>query len=349
VTLAWPYVAGAGLPIGLFALMFWQHDGLVDLIRGVFVLPQRRMVEASATPPPVAALGLAVPYVLFLLAGGRRSSRLTSEWLIAAVVAAIGGFVLVLADHARVYQGIWAVARAMPLGVAVAGLLTFAGLAPSEPADDRVRLARARVFLLATTAAFVSLVQIPYATPTYFCYVAPMVILALLAIVYTQPHALRRVHVTVAAFFFLFAIVFVNRSYGWNLGVMYLPYHPTARLDVPRGGLIVPDDDKRIYEEVVGLVQQHAAGGTIYAGPDCPEVYFLSGFPNPSRALFEFLSPVREDEHWLTDLLARAPIRAAVVNTAPLFSPPLDSAALAVLERRFPSAVRVGRFVVRFK
>jgi hypothetical protein len=50
---------------------------------------------------------------------GRRSSRLTSEWLMAAVVAAIGGFVLVLADHARVYQGIWAVARAMPLGAAV--------------------------------------------------------------------------------------------------------------------------------------------------------------------------------------------------------------------------------------
>jgi hypothetical protein len=60
------------------------------------------------------------------------------------------------------------------------------------------------------------------------------------------------------------------------------------------------------------------------------------------RGFLRFLSPVREDERWLTGLLARAPIRAAVVNTAPLFSPPLDSAALAVLEQRFPSAVRVA-------
>jgi len=270
------------------------------------------------------------------------------EWLMAAAVAAIGGLVLALADHAHVYQGIWAVARAMPLGAAVTAMWVVSGRARPEHAGDRERLTRARVFLLVTIAAFVSLVQIPYATPIYFCYVAPVTILAPLALVYAQPNPLKRTHLTVAAVFFAFAIVFVNRSYGWNLGVMYLPYHPTASLDVPRGGLVVPDDDKRTYEEVVRLVQQHASGGTIYAGPDCPEVYFLSGFQNPSRAFFDFLSPIREDERWLTDLLARAPIRAAVVNTAPLFSPPLDSAALAVLERRFPSAVRVGRFVVRW-
>jgi hypothetical protein len=356
-TLVWPFVAGAAVPVALFVLVFWQQDGLTDLLRGVFVLPQRRMVEASATPPPVGAIGLVVPYVVLLLAGGRVAlgavepgrPKWSADWLVAGVVAVLGGVALAMASHARVYQGIWDVARAMPLGVAMTAIWAIAGRVPPGPVDDRERLTRARVFLLATMTAFVSLVQIPYATPIYFCYVAPMIVLAVLAIVYAQPRAFRRGHVAVAAFFFLFAIVFVNRSYGWNLGVTHLPYNPSAQLDVPRGGLLVPDDDKRTYEEIVRLVQQHASGGTIYAGPDCPEVYFLSGFANPSRSLFDFLSPIREDERWMTDLLARSPIRAAVVNTAPLFSRPIDPAALAVLEQRFPTAVRVGKFVVRFK
>lgn len=356
-TIAWPFVAGAAVPVGLFVLMFWQQDGLTDLLRGVFVLPQRRMVEASAPPPPIAAMGLVVPYIVFLFAGGRVAHGAaehgrrawSADWIVAGAVAVVGGIGLALTSHARVYQGIWDVARAMPLGAAVAALWAIAGRVPPGGVDDRVRLTRARVFLLATTAAFVSLVQIPYATPIYFCYIAPMTLLAVLAIIYAQPRRLWRGHVAVAAFFFLFAVVFVNQSYGWNLGVTHLPYHPSARVDVPRGGLWVPDDDKRTYEAVVRLVQQHASGGTIYAGPDCPEVYFLSGFENPSRALFDFLSPVTEDERWMTDLLARSPIRAVVVNTAPLFSPPIDPAALAVLERRFPVAVRVGQFVVRFE
>jgi len=143
--------------------------------------------------------------------------------------------------------------------------------------------------------------------------------------------------------------VFMNRSYGWNLGVTYLPYEPTSRLDIDRGGLLVPDADKRTYEEIVRLIEEHASGGTVYAGPDCPEVYFLSGSPNPSRAIFEFLSPFQEDERWMNDLLVHSPIRAAVVNTAPLFSPRFSPGVLRLLESRFPSSQQVGQFVVRFE
>jgi hypothetical protein len=38
-------------------------------------------------------------------------------------------------------------------------------------------------------------------------------------------------------FAFLFAVVFVNRSYGWNLGVQFVRYAPESRLDLERGGL----------------------------------------------------------------------------------------------------------------
>jgi hypothetical protein len=171
----------------------------------------------------------------------------------------------------------------------------------------------------------------------------------MLAIVFARPRSPLRLHLVVATFFFLFAIVFVNRTYGWNLGVKFLPYAPQSRLDLPRGGLLVPDEDRMIYEELARVIRQHAAGGTISAGPDCPEVYFLSGFPNPTRAMFDFLTPVSEDEAWMTGLLARAHIKVAVINTAPLFSPRFSPGVLRLLESRFPSSQQVGQFVVRFE
>jgi hypothetical protein len=343
--LIWPFAAGATIPLGLYALVFWQQHGLADLIRGVFVLPLRRVAEASAQPPPIAALGLAVPYLALLLAG-RRPAVASKEWVWAAFVAAVCGAVLGLAGQPRVYQGIWDVARAMPLSAAAAGVGILMGSARS--AGSAGSASSRRVFLLITMAAMVALVQVPYATPTYFCYAAPMAMLAVLGVVYARPQPPARVHTVVAAFFFLFAAVFVDRSYGWNLGVKYLAYEPVSLLDVPRGQVLVPDDDKLTYESIVRLTQEHAAGGTIYAGPDCPEVYFLSGFRNPSRAFFEFLSPVRPDEQRMRDLLAHASVRAAVINTAPLFSAPLDGPTLALIEQRFPTAVRAGRFIVRW-
>jgi hypothetical protein len=335
LSLLWPFVVGAALPIVVYALYFWSQHAVADLIRGVFILPQRRLVEASSNPPGLAALALGVPYIVLLLAGGRRG--VPRETLLAFVLAGLFGLLLVLGGHPPVYRSTWALALAMPMAVAVAGIVVLA------------HRSRPEVFLIVTMACMVALVQFPYATPIYFCYSAPLTILAIAAVIFAQPTAPRRAHVAVATFFFLFAIVFVNRSYGWNLGVKFLPYNPDGQLDLPRGRLHVPAEDKHVYEEVVRILQQRAGGGTIYAGPDCPEVYFLSGFPNQTRAIFDFLTPDPMDEGAMAWLLSSASIRAVVINRAPLFSPPLDPAVLRVIEERFPSSQAIGRFLVRFE
>jgi hypothetical protein len=41
-------------------------------------------------------------------------------------------------------------------------------------------------------------------------------------------------------------------------------------------------------------------------------------------------------------------MKMVVINTEPLVSPPLDREVQALIERRFPSAQRIGRFVVRW-
>jgi hypothetical protein len=295
----------------------------------------------------VATLGLAVPYVLLLLAGRRRA--LAHETRFAAMTAGLLAAVLVLATYPRGYQGVWAMTRSMPLLAAVTGIWLIATRPAAKGQADITPQTQARVCLLVTMAAVVALVQVPYATPIYFCYAAPLTMLALFAIVFAQPRSPVRVHFVVATFFVAFAMVFVNRTYGWNLGVKFLPYAPQSRLDLPRGGLLVPDDDRRTYEELARVIRQHVTGGIIIAGPDCPEVYFLSGFPNPTRAMFDFLTPVPQDEAWMTGLLARAPIRVAVINTVPLFSPRFSPDVLRLLEKKFPSSQQIGRFLVRFE
>jgi len=340
-----PFAAGAAMPIGLFVLFYWQHHGLPELYRGVFVLPQRRLAEANLTPPSVATIGLSAPYVVLLLAG--RDRAMAREGLTAACVMVLAVVAIVLGRHEGVYQGIWALARAMPLAATAAGIAVIARTF-SSAANPAGRLGSERLFLVVTMAAMVALVQFPYATPIYFSYAAPMTMLALLGIVFATPLAPRRIHLAVAALLFLFAAVFVNRSYAWNLGLRHIPFAPSAMLDGDRGGLRVSDLDARTYGDVVTLAREHAAGGTIFAGPDCPEVYFLAHLPNPTRMLFDFLSPQPLDAAAMTDLLSRAPIRAAVVNTTPEFSPRLDAGVLAVLERRFPTQVRAGKFVVRY-
>ena len=339
-----PFLAGAALPIAAFVVFYWQQHAVADLVRGVIVQPQRRLIEASINPPPAAALALGVPYAGLLMFGRHRGDRF--ERAAMAVLAVLLGTALVLAVEPVVYRAVWAVARSLPTVAAVAGAWMIAQPLPGSGVSTA---ARARVFLLVTMAAMLALVQFPYATPIYLCYAAPMTVLALAALVSARPDAPRRLHLVVALFFFLFAVTFVNRSYGWNLGAQFIAYDPDGHLDLERASLMVPVEDKHTYETLVEVVRQHAAGGTIFAGPDCPEVYFLSGLRNPTRVFFDFFNPEPEDGPWMNRLVDTASLHAVVINTAPTFSPRLDESALTVLGRRFPAAQRIGKFEVRWR
>jgi hypothetical protein len=73
------------------------------------------------------------------------------------------------------------------------------------------------------------------------------------------------------------------------MGVKYEPDAQTARMTVPRAkGLRVDPETARIYDELGGVIAQHAHGRYIYATPDSPEIYFLYGFRNPTRTLWDF-------------------------------------------------------------
>jgi hypothetical protein len=104
-----------------------------------------------------------------------------------------------------------------------------------------------------------------------------------------------------------------------------------------------------IYKRLIPLIQQHAGAGEIYAAPDCPEVYFLSGYRNPTPALFDFFEDDYGSSESVLGLVDSRPIRVVVLNGDPSFSESLPADVREALISRFPESERIGDFEVLWR
>ena len=169
-----PFVAGVALPVVLLVTPYVVTGSLVDLFTGVFVTPRGRLsgkgYYASSVP---VALVFAVPVVLVLFA--IRSKSRTARSVDIAAAAGLAALLLVsiaVADYMTMW---WMTTALLPVGVFVGVVL----LARDETSGlDTVRMP---LYLLLALSAFLGLVQFPYAAPVYFCFVAPLAVLAWLA------------------------------------------------------------------------------------------------------------------------------------------------------------------------
>lgn len=87
----------------------------------------------------------------------------------------------------------------------------------------------------------------------------------------------------------------------------------------------------------------------LVAFADCPEVYFLTGLPNPTSALFDFLDEPTRHSGRIRQLAADETVRVAVLTLFPDFSGPVPAEVSALLRRRFPYSERVGDYEVRWR
>ena len=341
--LAGPFLLGAALPIALFTAWYATAGSLGDLVRGVFVLPKRQIAAASFELPPLSALWPAVPYALLLLSPrifpplGRRS---------VLAVSFVLGAVLLLAFSPGVYKTIWLSARSWaPIATLVGCVTIWRAGGEGRPFDRR----RQQLFLLLCLTALVSLVQFPFSAPIYFCYVAPLAVLSITAIVAADDRAPRPVHATVLVFYLLFAVIFLNTGYISSLGHRYQRYVADGRLGMERGGLRVPAEDAEQYGALVAAIEQRNPGPEIYAGPDCPEVYFLSGRRNPTRSFFEFQGELGENPEALLPILEARGVRLVVLNRSPDFTDRFDLAFTVALKERFPKRAFIGEFLLMWR
>ena len=340
-----PFLAGVLLPVVVFLVPYVRSGSVGALVYGVFVLPMKRFGVAVSAVIPLLAMTAGIP--LILLAFVARTLQGRVAWIAGATAAAALALLLVVTGRSDpAYRGVWYAVQTMLPWLIVAGVVV---VARPRRADAEDPMLRARTMVLLCIAALCNLIQYPFFVPNYFCYVAPLVILAAVALGrYVRPRTVM-IPWAVLVFFVTFAALRVNDSTLYAMGIAYRPYLRTMPLGVERGGLDVPVVHAEAYRTLVPLLRAHARGGYIWASPDCPEIYFLSGLRNPGRSLFDFFDDPAGRTQRVLDMLDTHGVTVIVLNARPAFSPAPTEDLIAALESRYPYARNVGPFHVRWR
>jgi hypothetical protein len=340
-----PFLLGFALPVALFLIPFARGDALGTFFNGVFLLPTKRFGVAAVRMLPLWSMLALVPVWLLFACGRRVAGRMTRYHMLGLAVA-LAAYLVATGSVALLYRLVWYAARGV---LPVLVLLGVVVLAKVRAADAESPLLRSQTMLLLSASAVFTLVQFPFSAPIYFCYVAPLVALLAIALL---PHARPMAPAVPAAlmvFLIAFAVMRVNTSTLFGMGVLYRPYPQTRLLGLPRGGLDVPAREAEMYGIAVRVLQQHARGEYTWASPDCPEVYFLSGLKNPTRSLFDFFDDETGRTARILATLEQHGVTAIALNSAPQFTAGISEDLVAELERRYPFGANVGKFQIRWQ
>jgi Dolichyl-phosphate-mannose-protein mannosyltransferase len=328
----------AAVPLLLLLLPYLRHGGLGALYAGSVGAGIERISSLHRGMPPVhVLLRAAWPVYLVLLvevfAGPRRALRI--------IPLLCGVALLVLAGQSGVgYRRLWFFSTSvLPLAsaaVVVAGLRAWRG----QYAIDPILLA------LAGITALQALNQFPFSAPVYFAFVAPLAIVTASA---AAAHfgALRRLRTG----FMLLAGLAVLARVGsvFSLGVYPIWWDYEHRLAVPRGGLLVSKEDSVGYARMLQLVASHRSNGTVAAGPELPEVYFLSGSRSPGPDSYSLFSGDVRDSTQAARMFNATSASVVVIQNFPMSSQPLREDVYHWLAIRYPDGESVGTIEVRWR
>ena len=339
-----PFALGAVLPVIFFLIPYVRAGAVSDLVTGVFILPGRRLAFAARAPVGFGLNKILGTAALTGLLMAAYFSRIRSKFVPAAVGAALLGVMALSKDYAKVYTFAWApLLLLIPLST-LAGTFVLGNLRIQN-------LRRQQVMLLLSVTATCTLIQLPFSAPIYFCYVAPLLALSLLGLFSVPEHTSRPVLGLLLAFYLAFAIFRFTPGFLYSMGYFYQPDPQTAQLSLPRaGGLLVDPARAAEYQTLIREIQGHAGTGAyIYAAPDCPEVYFLSGKRNPTRTMFDFFDDASERTARVLQAIDDHQVQVVALYSQPEFSGAIAPDLMAALGQRFPQARQVGRFEVRWR
>ena len=335
-----PFCAGVSIPLAIYVLPYVATGSLNWLARDLFVLPQRQIAKATVALPAQQGVWLAIIALIVLLRPVALPAR--ARRAVHLALAAVLVLILCLSGSFEAYQTLWSNARALAVATPLA-----AALLVSSPLGAGVSVRRQhQVFLLGSLSAFLPLVQFPFSAAIYFCYAAPIVVLALVAIAAARPGGSKTSRLALLIVFLAFAVLRMNPGYLFNLGWRAARYSANGRLEHERGGLRVPVGDARDYGALLAALRRVAPEGEIYASPDCPEVYFLAGRRNPTRYFFDFLSDDYGQPDRMIRLLKARDVQAVVLNDLPSFSRRPNESLRRAIADRYPHSERIGRFTL---
>ena len=349
-----PFVLGIAVPVVTFLYPYVTSGSVGALLHGVFVAPFRRFAFTVLPPLSLRTVVAALPWLLVVVppaatVGTTVSERTRGGRIILGAYAAILTVLALATVHGgRPYVGVWwTVSYVAPVAV-LAGCVLLTAQSERVCSPD---VRREQLWLLLCMTALCSLIQVPYAGWGNIQYFGPIAILALLAIVTTRSSGAGPRSALVGGFFLAYGLAAFNPGHVTTLGT-YLPTErwPRVPLAIPRTGVVSSSTLAETYERVVQLLDAHSTpGGYIYAGPDCPELYFLAQRRNPTRTLFDFLDDSAGRDARLLRTIDSTGVTVIAINTAPGFSMPIDSAFGAGVRTRFPDSAVVDYFVVRWR
>jgi hypothetical protein len=331
VTVLW---GAALIPVGVFLAASALRGGLGEVLEGWFLTPRVRF-DYAAYPPHAGVTGVAAlvaPVLVFVLYRARRFGKLAGWALcLVALVVALESWA-----HASlmVYLGV----TLTPLAV---GILTVGR-----------KLIQPLQLVWSAILAFTALLAFPASNPYYALYLVPPAAFALLAMsLQTRPEStganghLGPIFVTISAM----ALLGIGAVQGavYRGEFVFDPPLVTTTLGLDRATFEVEEADA-VYNALVPRVIGVAAGRPIYAGPDLPQVYALSGLEPVARVFFEFLT-AQFDDRDLPGLLDAKGAVAIVINRSPSFSDPIPSSTMDTLQRMFPMSEVFGDFELRWK
>jgi len=332
-----PFICGAVIPIVVFLIPYALAGSVVGFFSGVTSSAIAHAINlAQARPAPPQYIVAVLPLVA-LLAAGMYWKQFQGR-VVGAAVALLAVVVVVRATRSTaVYSGVWfSVAMLTPV-VVVAGVASILAL---RSRDGVAKLQRERLVLLVALAATCTLVQYPFPVPIYLCYALPLTLLALVAIV-TTVRKQRGTYVlaSLVGLYLTFAVVSMIplhiAEYSHAVG------HRDV-LRVPRGGLQI--EDEPFFEALTIFLQQRAPNGLMYAGNDCPELYFLTGLKNVTRD--DSGAPPEE----VLKALQSTDVKVVVIFGSPYFSSAQTSPEVwAEVMKRFPHTTGFGPFQVFWK
>ena len=346
------FVAGVAIPIAVFLVPYLLTGSVGLLLRDIFGISSH-LIALVGMKPPVRWFrqGIEVNAVLIALVFLTRSKTPPKLWkqiLFAVSMIILIPSLLLLARRSRYYyQHVWSTIWVFAPVVVVVGVALLARWSWLNRLES---VPRQRLFLTLSVTAACSLIQFPFSNTIYFCYIAPLVLLAITAVVSSMDPPPRLAATGMMCFCLVYVVFDLTPGFVYHLGAEYAPDTQTVRLSIPRaGGLRVTAASAREYEELDNLIHQHARGDYILAKPDSPEVYFLSGFSNPTGIFFDFYEDPSGRTQRALAVINSHNINLVVLNHRPPFAGPIADDLKNALEREFPNRADAGDFEVRWK
>jgi hypothetical protein len=333
-----PFLCGLLSPMIVFFLPYATSGTLWKFFSGVSSSAILRVVDLGVIRPlGIGEIAFVLPLVGVLAAAmywdkfqGRAVGAALGLGAIAIVVRATQSFGIV--------SGVWSsVAVLTPTAVLLGAVMVWVRRKPGGVS----KLERQQVVLLISLAATCSLVQFPFAAPIYLSYAAPLTLLALVAIISTgktQPG--RYALASVAGFYLAFGVVVLVPSYIYE--ITYKVGHMDTMLSPRAGGLKV--EGAAFFDDFSRFLRAHSPNGLMFAGNDCPELYFLAGLKNVA---FDDGGASSEE---ILKAIQLENLNLVVINDSPYFpGAVMPPEVKAEVMKRFPHNTRFGIFQVFWK